>query len=406
MPYYNYTTKDKRSHTVKGREFAMSERELVQRLMRKDLTVISVKQIKEGGFFSSGPKRKIGTFDMLILCKQLSSMVKGGIPLMRAIDAIASESSNRALQTALTQISYSIRSGDSLSASLKKLRGVFSPLFIAVVEAGEKVGALDIMLERLNLYLAARDRMNKKMIGAVTYPSVILAFFICALAGVALFLIPKFKDIYSSFNAQLPPLTRLIFDASDFIVKHAPAIAIALALIAMLLHHWFFRTKRGRLAFDGFILKVPVLGDIIKKAAISKFSRTLSTLLAQGIPVTESLELVARTAGNMVIENATLRASRLITDGAKIPEAFIKAEVFPNLMIQMTSIGVESGNLPELLDKTADLYEDQVDAVVAVMSSLIEPILIVALGIILGIAVIALYLPIFQLNQAIGSGVR
>ncbi len=406
MPYYNYVTKDKMSRTVKGREFAMSERELVQRLMRRDLTVISVKQIREGGFFSSSPRQKIGTFDMLILCKQLASMIKGGIPLVRAIDAIAGESSNRALQTALTQISYSIRSGDSLSASLKKLRGVFSPLFIAIVEAGEKVGALDVMLERLNSYLAARDRMNKKMISAITYPSVVLIFFVVALTAVGLFLIPKFKGIYSSFNAQLPPLTKIIFDTSDFIIKHSPAIAITLILIGILMHHWFFRTKRGRLAFDGFILKVPILGDVVKKAAISKFSRTLSTLLAQGIPVTESLELVARTAGNMVIENATLKASRLITDGAKIPEAFIKAEVFPSLMIQMTSIGVESGNMPELLDKTADLYEDQVDAVVAVMSSLIEPVLIVALGIILGIAVIALYLPIFQLNQAVGSSVR
>jgi type IV pilus assembly protein PilC len=403
MPYYNYIAKDRRSRTIRGREFAMSDRELVQRLIRKDLAVISIKQAKEGGLFGRR-RQRVRTFDMLVLCKQLSGMVKGGIPLIRAIDAIAGETGNRTLQSALVQTSYSIRSGESFSSSLKKQQGVFSPLFVAIVEAGEKVGALDIMLERLNQYLAAKERINKKIIGAVTYPAVILIFFIGAITGVALFLVPKFKGIYTSFGAKLPPLTKAIFDTSDFILAHAPAVVIALVLAGFLAHHWFFRTKPGRLAFDKFALWVPVLGEVVKKASISKFTRTLSTLMAQGIPVTESLELVARTAGNMVIENATLKASRLITDGAKIPEAFTKAEVFPSLMVQMTSIGVEGGNLPELMDKTADLYEDQVDAFIAVISSMIEPILIVALGIILGITVIALYLPIFQLNQAIGGG--
>jgi type IV pilus assembly protein PilC len=403
MPYYSYIAKDRRSRTVRGREFAMSDRELAQRLMRKELTVISIKQAKERGLFGRG-RQHVGTFDMLVLCKQLSSMVKGGIPLVRAIDAIAGETANQTLQSALAQVSHSIRSGDSFSSSLKRAQGIFSPLFVAIVEAGEKVGALDVMLERLNQYLAARDRINKKIIGAVTYPSVILVFFICALTGVALFLVPKFKGIYTSFGAKLPPLTKTIFDTSDFVLAHAPAFVIILTLTGFLAHHWFFKTRRGRLAFDRFALRMPILGGVVKKASISKFSRTLSTLMAQGIPVTESLELVARTAGNMVIENATLKACKLITDGAKIPEALTKAEIFPSLMIQMTSIGVESGNLPELLDKTADLYEDQVDAFIAVMSSMIEPILIVALGIILGITVIALYLPIFQLNQAVGAG--
>jgi len=403
MAYYNYIAKDRKSRTVRGKEFAMSDRELAQRLMRKELTVISIKQAREGGLFGRG-RRHVGTFDMLVLCKQLASMVKGGIPLVRAIDAIAGETTNKTLQSALVQVSYSIRGGESFSSSLKKMQGLFSPLFVAIVEAGEKVGALDIMLERLNQYLSARDRINKKIIGAVTYPSVILVFFVCAITGVALFLVPKFKGIYSSFGAKLPPLTKAIFDTSDFILSHAPAFVIIFVLTGFAAHHWFFKTKGGRLAFDKFALRLPLLGDVIMKASISKFSRTLSTLMAQGIPVTESLELVARTAGNVVIENATLKASRLITDGAKIPEALTKAEIFPSLMVQMTAIGVESGNLPELLDKTADLYEDQVDAFIAVMSAMIEPILIVALGIILGITVIALYLPIFQLNQAVGTG--
>lgn len=399
MPTFNYTAKDSSSRTVKGREVATSSRELATKLSRKNLTIISIKDVDESVAIPSS-KKHVSAFDLVVFCRQLSSMVKGGIPLLRAMDAIATETKNPRLRAALKEISHRISSGDSFSASLNKIQGVFSPLFIAIVESGERVGALDTMLERLSAYLAARDRINKKIVSAITYPSVILAFFVITLAGIALFLIPRFRSMYSSFGAKLPPVTQIAFGISDFFVNNILYILGGVVVLILFLGT-LIKTDKGRLTLDGIIIKIPIFGEMIMKASISKFSRTLATLLEQGITLPEALNLVSRTVGNRVIENASLRASKLILDGEKIAEAFKKVEIFPSLLIQMTSIGVESGSLPELLNKTADFYEDQVDNFVTVMSVMIEPILIIVLGIILGITIIALYSPIFGLSQAV-----
>lgn len=405
---FDYISKDKKGLTVKGRELANSEGELITKLMRRDLTIISIKEVGSSralSFMAKGGKG-LSTFDLMVLCKQLSTMIKGGVPLVRAIETIAEESSNKRLQGPLIEIAHSIREGDALSASLKKMPHLFSPLFIAIVEAGEKVGAMDIMLERLSKYLLARDRINKKIIAALTYPAIIVAFFIFSMLGVTLFLIPKFKDLYAGLGSKLPPITLFVFGISGFIIHNILIILIVTATIGFYLYRQIFKTKKGRYIFDKLSLKIPIFGEVIKLAAIAKFTRTLSTLLEQSISVPESLELVGRTAGNSVIEEASLKAAKLILDGEKIPEAFRKAGVFPSLMLQMSTVGVESGNLPDLLDKTADFYEDRVDAFVAAMSSLIEPILIAVLGVLLGVVIIALYMPIFTLGDAMYQGAR
>ena len=401
MPQFQYIAKSKEGQTVRASEFASSEQELLTKLSRKNLMPISVEElsaIEKPSIFKYG-KKKIKLFDLIILCKQLETMIKGGIPLVRALETISAETKSVLLKKTLIDMIGYIRDGDSFSNSLKRFRGLFSELFIAIVEAGERVGALDVMLSRLTIYLIARDRITKKIITALTYPAFVLGFFVIGITGITLFLIPRFKSIYEGFGAQLPALTLTLFKISDLLIHKMFFIAAIIAAIIFLFSA-FIKTKKGKYLFDTFTLKIPAFGDVIKKAAISKFARTLATLLQEGIPITEALELVGKTSGNLIIEEATAKASKLILDGEDIPEALKKTGIFPSLLVQMATIGAEAGNLPELLDKTADFYEDEVDAFISTLSTLIEPILIVLLGAVLGTVIIALYLPIFKLGQA------
>ena len=405
MPQYQYTAKSKDGQTVRSSEFASSEQELLTKLARKSLTPISIEEAgaaEKPSVFKYGNK-KIKLFDLIILCKQLETMIKGGIPLVRALETISAETRSVVLKSTLIEMIGYIRDGDSFSNSLKRFRNLFSNLFIAIVEAGEKVGALDVMLGRLTVYLIARDRITKKIITALTYPAFILGFFLVGITGITLFLIPRFKSIYEGFGAQLPGLTLTLFRISDLVIHKIFFIA-AIAAVLIFLFSVFIKTRKGRYLFDAVTLKIPAFGEVIKKAAISKFARTLATLLQEGIPITEALDLVGKTSGNLIIEQATARAGKLILDGEDIPEALRKTGIFPSLLIQMATIGAEAGNLPELLDKTADFYEDEVDAFISTLSTLIEPILIVLLGAVLGTVIIALYLPIFKLGTAMTGG--
>lgn len=399
MPLFSYVAKDANGRSIKGKEFSLSEYELKTRLTRKNLFIVSIQEAKSGkGFSLRTPKIK--TSDLVIFCKQLATMVKGGVPLLRAINSIADELKNPLLKTVLNEISQLIKGGESLSGGLRRFPEIFSPLFVSISEAGEKVGSLDTMLERLSAYLQARDRLNKKIISALTYPAFIVTFFFGAMAVITLFLVPRFKAIYAGFGANLPLITRIVFSASDFILKNIWLVIIIIFVSIFFARKYFFRTKKGKYAFDSLALKIPVFGNVIKDAALSKFTRTMATLLSQGIPIAASLELVSKTSGNVVMEEASLKIRDLILDGESIPEAIKKAQVFPALMIQMITVGVESGSLPELLDKTADFYEDRVDDFVMMLTTMMEPVLIVVLGIMIGFVIVALYMPIFKLSQA------
>ena len=408
MAMYNYTAKDTAGHSIKAREFALSEQDMKMRLNKRNLIILSIKEVKKSGgtpFGISWFSPRIRTSDLVLFCKQLATMVKGGVPLLRAINSIAEELKNPILKSTLGEIGYYIKGGESLSGGLKRFPNVFSNLFVAIVEAGEKVGSLDTMLDRLSSYLEARDRLNKKVKTAMTYPAFVVSFFMFAMAIITLFLVPRFRSMYSGLHAKLPLLTRVVFAFSDAVVHNILLIIIIIAVAAFLINKYFLKTKKGRSMFDRFLLKMPVFGDVVMSAALSKFTRTLATLLSQGIPIAVTLELVSKTANNVVMEECSLKVRDLILDGENIPEALRKVKIFPSLMIQMAMVGVESGSLPELLDKTANFYEDRVDNFVNALTSMIEPVLIVVLGAMIGTVIIALYLPIFNLSQAISGGV-
>lgn len=405
MPTFYYIARDTAGNSVKARETAISEHDLKMKLTKKSLIIISIKEIKKSGGISF-LRPKVKTADLVLFCKQLATMVKGGVPLLRAINSIADELKNPILKSTLSEISYHVKSGESFSGGLKRFPNVFSTLFVAIVEAGEKVGSLDTMLERLSSYLEARDRLNKKIRTAMTYPVFVIAFFIFAMAVITLFLVPRFRAMYEGLHAKLPLLSQIVFSFSDAVLHNILLIAAVTGAAAFFINKYFFKTKRGRRLFDKFLLRLPVFGSVIMRAALSKFTRTLATLLSQGIPIAVSMELVSKTSGNIVMEETSLKVRDLILDGENIPEALKKVKIFPSLMIQMAMVGVESGSLPELLDKTASFYEEMVDSFVNALTSLIEPVLIVVMGAVVGVVIVALYMPIFSLSQAITGAAR
>ena len=400
MPIFAYIAKDINGNSVKAQESALSEYELKTRLARKNLVVISIREVKKSGgikLFGS----KVKTSELVIFCKQLATMIKGGVPLLKAINSIADETKNPLFKSTLEEIGRHVKGGESLSDGFKKFPRLFSPLFTSIVSAGEKVGSLDTMLERLSAYLQARDRLNKKIIAALTYPAFVVVAFGGAMLVITLFLVPRFKSIYSGFGAELPTITRIVFSISDLMTKNIGYLFLIVFIAVVLIHKYFVKSDQGRRALDNMVLGMPLFGEVFKNAALSKFARMLATLLSQGIPIATSLELMNKASGNVVIEDAINKIKNLIMDGESIPEALKKAQIFPSLMIQMVTVGVESGSLPELLDKTADFYEDRVSDFVATLTTLIEPILIVSLGIAMGIVIVALYLPIFKLSQVV-----
>ena len=242
------------------------------------------------------------------------------------------------------------------------------------------------------------------MRSVTTYPIFIASFFALAIAAITVFLVPRFKTIYGGFGAKLPPLTLFVFGISDFVVKNIFILTFLFIIIAFTLFVFIRNTRRGRSLFDNLILRIPVFGAIVKKAAISKFCRTLATLLDQGVSITDALNLVGRTSGNVAVEEASEKARKLVLEGETIPKAFSKTGIFPVLMLQMASVGVDAGSLPELMDQTADFYEEQVDTFLSTLMTMIEPVLIVSLGVVVAIVVVALYLPVFNLGSAMGGG--
>lgn len=408
---FRYVAKDRSGKTVRGRKMASSRKQLITELSRERLVIISLEEtsaVKKSlkkmlTETSIGRGGRVKLFDLLIFCRQLATMLAGGVPILRAIESIASETKKRGFQKILYSIGRDLKDGKILSESLKKYPDAFSLLFITIVEAGEKVGSLDKMLGRLSNYLESRERLIRKMRSATTYPAFIALAFIAAMAVITIFLIPRFQSLYTSFGADLPTLTLAIFNISDFIIKNLAFVIIAFMLAVFSIFFFVRHTRRGRMMWDGAMMGLPIFGPIIKKAAVSKFCRTLSTLLDQGVAITDSLFLVGRTSGNILIEEASEKAGKLVMEGETIPKALEKMAVFPSLMLQMVSVGAEAGSMPELLDKTADFYEEQVDTFVSTLTAAIEPILVISLGMVIAVVVVAMYLPIFKLGTAMSG---
>lgn len=389
--------KDKKGKIIKGEMRAPAESVVSATLRRQGITVTKIK--KQSGFASSS---KITEKDITLFTRQLATMMKSGVPLLQAFEIVGKGHSNPSVSKLLSDIKADVETGSSLSASFRKYPLYFDNLYCNLVGAGEQAGILDTLLDRLASYKEKILGIKSKIKSALVYPiSIIIVAFVIT-AVIMIFVIPAFKELFSSFGSDLPAPTVIVMNISDIFVEWWWAIfgSIGGAL-------WFFfytwkRSEKMQNTMDRLILKVPIFGELIRKATIARFARTLSTMFSAGVPLVEALDSVAGASGNRVYYDATKKIQSEISTGTSLTVAMQNADVFPNMVLQMTAIGEESGALDSMLGKVADFYEAEVDDAVAAISSLMEPVIMVVLGVLIGGLVIAMYMPIFKMGQVVG----
>ncbi|MDO9282305.1 MAG: type II secretion system F family protein [Methylotenera sp.] len=393
---YAWEGLDKKGKRVKGEMKASGESFVSATLRRQGITVKKVK--KQSSFTSKG---SVSDKDITLFTRQLATMMKSGVPLLQSFDIVGKGHSNPAVSKLLADIKSDVETGSSLSTAFRKYPLYFDSLFCNLIGAGEQAGILDTLLDRLATYKEKILAIKSKIKSALFYPISIIVVAFVITAVIMIFVIPAFKELFSSFGADLPAPTLMVMAISDVFVEWWWAI---FGSIGFALWFFFYTWKRSlamQSTMDRLILKVPVFGELIRKATIARFARTLSTMFSAGVPLVEALDSVAGASGNRVYYDATKKIQSEISTGTSLTVAMQNAEVFPNMVLQMTAIGEESGALDSMLSKVADFYEAEVDDAVDALASLMEPIIMVVLGVLIGGLVIAMYLPIFKLGQVV-----
>lgn len=415
MPNFAYIVKDAKGARVEGMIKADTLDMAVERLAKEGSTIISVKAASEGAF-----KGKLSLFDKVMLTiykirtgvslkvlvfftRQLSTMFSAGLTIEKAITNLEKEEKNKKFARVLRKIGDDIRKGFSLSEAMEQHPGVFNPLYVALVKAGEVSGTLHTVLDELSDYLEKIEDTRRKVMSAMAYPIFIMVFLIFVVWGMFYFIIPMFASVYADFNATLPRPTVIAINISDFIVNNL-FLAILIALMAMASLFLVYLTDRGRYVMDTIKLRIPVVGGVIQNSIMSKFARTFSILMAAGVPIMDTMELTENVVQNAVVEGAVRKARVLVKEGYGVANAFRRTGQFPSTLLQMLSTGEETGDMDKLLGKAAQFYEKLVDSVIDRLTSLIEPLLIVIMALVVGTIIIVIYLPIFDLGEAISQG--
>ncbi len=394
-PLFLWEGKDRSGKLVRGEMRAGGKASVNATLRRQGITVVNVKEQK----FSSG--KKIKEKDIAIFTRQLATMMKAGVPLLQAFDISAKGNSNPSMAKLLQDIRSDVETGSSLSTAFRKHPLHFDALFCNLVAAGEQAGILEDLLDRLAIYKEKTLALKSKIKSAMFYPVAVIIVAVVIVSIIMIFVIPSFKSVFTSFGADLPAPTLMVMAISDFMTTYWYILFGAIGGgIYFFLQAWR-RSPEIQKSIDRGLLKVPVFGEIIRKATIARWTRTLGTMFAAGVPLVEALDSVGGASGNAVYTEATKRIQSQVSTGTSLTVAMQEAGVFPPLVTQLVSIGEESGSLEHMLSKVADFFEAEVDDAVAAMSSLIEPILIVFLGVVIGGIVIAMYLPIFKMGQVV-----
>ena len=395
MPTFEYTARTATGEEKTGTVDLPSREDVVQHLRKNRMMVVRVREAK---------KRKKGgrvpTRDVVIFTRQFATMINSGLPLVQALDILAQQTDNKNLSDVTKQVVYDVESGNTLADALAKHKNAFSQLFVNMVAAGEAGGILDTILLRLAAFLEKNDAIIRKVKGAMIYPGVIFSVAGGAVVILLVFVIPTFQGMFASVNLELPLPTRVVIAMSQ-ILQDFWYVMIGAAVGLFFLIRWYYATDGGKLVIDRIMLKFPVLGDLLRKSAVSRFTRTLGTLLASGVSILEGLEITARTAGNRVIHDAVMQSRGSIAGGETIAGPLEKSGVFPPMVTSMIAVGEATGGLDEMLSKIADFYDDEVDAAVGALLSLMEPIMIVVLGVVVGGMIMAMYLPIFDMVNAV-----
>jgi Type II secretory pathway, component PulF len=387
---------DKKSKKLKGEMRAPGEAAVKVMLRRQGITPLKV---KKGG---SGRGGKITEKDVTLFTRQLATMMKSGVPLLQAFDIVGKGHSNPAVARLLMDIKNEVQTGSSLSQAFKKHPLYFDALFCNLINAGEQAGILDTVLDRLATYKEKILAIKGKIKSAMTYPIAVIVVAFIITAVIMIFVVPAFKELFSSFGADLPAPTLIIMGISDFFVKYWYAIFGGIFGSFYAFFYTLKRSKKMQETMQRLSLRLPIFGPILEKSATARWTRTLSTMFAAGVPLVDALDSVAGAAGNIIYYNATKKIQSEVSTGTSLTVAMQNTELFPNMVIQMVAIGEESGALDAMLSKVADFFEAEVDDAVDALSSLMEPVIMVVLGTLIGGLVVAMYLPIFKMGEAVG----
>jgi len=402
MATFRYVAKDPGGATRTGQLEGETELAVVQQLRKQGLTILSVDLDETGGQRKKRRRRRVKSNDLVIFSRQLATMVDAGLPLIQALDALHEQTDHMGFKAVIGELIAAIEQGASFSEALAQHPKVFSGLFVNMVRAGETSGTLSEILDRVAGYLEASAALRRKVKSAVIYPAVVSTMAVAITILLMVKVIPVFEDIYESFDSALPLPTQMLLAVSTFMRRYF-FLGIGAVVAAVIGLKMWIKTESGRFRFDRFKFRLPVFGELNKKISVSRFARTLGVLVRSGVPILSSLDIVGKTAGNKVIEAAVGEAVEEIKRGENIAEPLAASQVFPPMVTRMISVGEQSGKLDVMLEKISDFYDDQVNAMVAGLTSLIEPLLIAFLGIVIGGIVICMFLPLFKLSTIVAK---
>ncbi len=406
MAIFGYKVRSSQGNVLTGSMEAREQRMVVDRLRRQRFIILEIGEIRKNALKDvldsvNFLKRKVRQKDLVLFSRQLSTLIGAGVPIVQGLTILLNQVDNPAFKTVITSVREDIESGTSITEALSRHPAVFSELYVNMVRSGELGGILDVILERLSGYLESAATLRGKIRSAMVYPAVIAFVAGAVTAFLVIVVVPAFVKIFEQAGAELPLPTRILLMFSNFLKHYIIFIIIGLIVFVVGLRQ-YYRTEAGSMRIDTMLLRVPIFGPLLRKVAVAKFTRTFGTLVKSGVPILQALETVAKTSGNRVIEKAVLAAKEAIREGERISQPLRESGVFPPMVTQMISVGEETGNLDAMLSKIAEFYEQEVDAAVSALTSMIEPVVIVFMGIIVGAIAISMYMPMFQLGALVG----
>ncbi|MFA5794366.1 MAG: type II secretion system F family protein [Candidatus Brocadiia bacterium] len=407
MPQFKYAAKKTDGKTANGTVTATNMAEATANLKKQGLTVMNINQIKVSGqksIFASllkpTPAKRASMEELVIFTRQLATMISAGIPLMESLEVLQEQTDNPGFKLVLAEVVEKVRGGSDFSAALADHPKVFYKIYVSMIKAGEAGGQLDSILARLAEYMEASQKLKREIKSAMTYPIISLSMIVLVVVGLLVFIIPKFKQIFESMGISMPLPTQILMAMSTIMREYFLVVFLVIAafIIGVVLA---LKTKKGQYVFDWLTLKIPVMGELFKKVAISRFARTFSTLIKSGVPILGALEIVAATSGNILLENAINTAKDSVQKGESLSEPLSRSPIFPPMVTRMIGIGEKSGALEALLEKISEFYDQQVEALVDSLTAMIEPLMIGIMGAVVGGVVIAVLLPIFEIQKQV-----
>ena len=402
MPNFTFKGRNRQGETVAGERVAEDRGALAIALRREQIMLTDAAE-KQAGKFNFDFGGNANAKDLAVFTRQFSVMIDAGVPLVQCLEILGEQQDKKKFQTVIRAVQRDVESGSNLADAMQKHERVFDDLYTNMVAAGEAGGILDTIFQRLSIYIEKAVKLKRAVQSAMVYP---IAVVLIAAAVITLILwkvVPQFTILFESMNVDLPLPTRIVIGASKFVGSFGIFIGIGLAITGALFRS-YYRTQKGRYVVDGLMLKGPIIGPLLRKIAVARFTRTMATLIASGVPILDCLEITARTSGNAIVEEAIFKVKRSIEEGRTIAEPLKESKVFPSMVVQMVGVGEQAGALEQMLTKIADFYEEEVDAAVGDLMTAMEPAMIVVLGTVVGGIVISMYLPIFTLVSQLSSG--